>query len=79
MKQYVQHGDTDTCEHSLNVVKQKAVEHFDIGGKEQQIIRSHMWPLTLLPVPGNREAWIVCLADKICTMKETVGIDKKGL
>lgn len=38
---------------------------------EEDIIRHHMFPLTLVP-PQSREAWIVCLADKICAAGETI-------
>ena len=37
---------------------------------EREIIRRHMWPLTPIP-PRCREAWLVCLADKICSLRET--------
>ena len=37
---------------------------------ERNIIRRHMWPLTPVP-PLCREAWLVCLADKICSLRET--------
>lgn len=38
---------------------------------EQEIIRKHMWPLTIVP-PTCREAWIVTAADKYCSLLETL-------
>lgn len=46
--------------------------------KERQIIGSHMWPLNLTQVPRSREAWIVCLADKWCSLQETLFMRRKG-
>lgn len=44
---------------------------FRLNVKEQNIIKSHMWPLTLTCLPLSKEAWIVCIADKICATRET--------
>jgi uncharacterized protein len=49
-----------------------AVKHFPLTKKEANIIRSHMWPLTLFHVPRSREAWLVSLADKWCSVEETL-------
>ena len=49
-----------------------AIRYFQISEKERQIIRCHMWPLTITKLPKCREAWIVCLADKCCAVAETV-------
>ena len=38
---------------------------------EKETIRRHMFPLNPIP-PCCREAWIVTLADKICSGGETV-------
>ena len=45
---------------------------FHITKKEQDIIASHMWPLTFRHVPTCREAFIVCLADKYCAVVESM-------
>lgn len=48
-----------------------AMEDFDLSPKEQNIIRRHMFPLTIIP-PACAEAWIVCYVDKVCSLKETL-------
>lgn len=48
---------------------------FELGILEQEIIKKHMWPLTIVP-PLCREAWIVNLADTYCSLLETIHIHK---
>lgn len=50
---------------------QNAIRCFDVDEGVQEVIRCHMWPLTLFHFPSSREAMIVCMADKICALKET--------
>ena len=49
-----------------------AKKYFDIDEDTGHIIRSHMWPLNLTSVPGSKEAWIVCIADKCVSLGETL-------
>lgn len=37
------------------------------------IIETHMWPLPPNRVPASKEAWLVCWADKLCSLAETIG------
>lgn len=47
-----------------------AREDFQLTNTEEDIILRHMFPLIPVP-PACEEAWIVCLADKICSSFET--------
>lgn len=49
-----------------------------VSEKERQIIASHMWPLSPTHIPRSREAWIVCLTDKWCSLQETLFMRRKG-
>ncbi|WP_253200962.1 HD domain-containing protein [Collinsella sp. zg1085] len=49
----------------------RAREDFQLSHCEETIIKRHMFPLVPIP-PSCREAWIVCIADKICALHETI-------
>ena len=51
---------------------ENARRDFDLTPLEENMIESHMWPLTLRSFPKSREAVLVCVADKICSAKETL-------
>ena len=50
---------------------ENAKTYFGVSSHTLQIIRTHMWPLTITHVPASTEAWIVCAADKYAALRET--------
>ena len=54
------------------VALENARTRFSLTKKEENIITSHMWPLTILHVPRSKEAVLVSVADKICAFGEGV-------
>lgn len=54
---------------------QNASKEYELTDREKDIIKKHMWPLTVVP-PACREAWIVTTADKWCSLLETLHIHK---
>lgn len=52
-----------------------AKREYKITKTEEEIIKKHMWPLTIVP-PTCREAWIVTTADKYCSLMETLHFHK---
>ncbi len=57
------------------IALRNATRDFALSEREKDIIRKHMWPLTLNP-PRCREAWVVCLADKYSSTLETLKLRK---
>ncbi len=53
---------------------ENAIRDFNISPIEQDIIKHHMFPLTLI-WPQSWEGWLVCCADKWCALCETFGVD----
>ncbi len=49
-----------------------AISYYGIDDSTQEVIRCHMWPLTLRSLPRSKEAILVCIADKVCALKETI-------
>mgnify|MGYP004526456251 FL=1 len=54
------------------IASKNAQRDFHISSACQKAIKTHMWPLTLLHVPSSRLAWLITLADKRCSLEETL-------
>lgn len=57
------------------IALKNAAREYLLTQREEDIIKKHMWPLTVVP-PMCREAWIVTTADKWCSLMETLRIHK---
>jgi uncharacterized protein len=53
-----------------------AQKHFSLNEIEEDIIKKHMWPLTLVP-PKYKESFIVSFADKYLSSKEFINEFRK--
>lgn len=57
------------------IALKNASKEYNLTSREKDIIKKHMWPLTVVP-PLCREAWIVTTADKYCSLLETLKLHK---
>ncbi len=73
------HGDKLHGYHHPHIALKNAGRDFGLTKKEKNIIKSHMWPLTLTHIPKSKEAVLVCIADKICSVEETLKKDGNKL
>lgn len=62
--------------HHPAIALKNAMQRYKLTPAERNIIESHMWPLTPFAIPKCRAAFIVCLADKICSAYETIARSK---
>lgn len=60
------------------LAKENAINYFGINEKEQNIIESHMFPISNV-VPKSKEAWIVTICDKIIATMEGASTAKAQL
>lgn len=65
------HGFT----HPTTALK-NANHYFELSEMEQDIIKKHMWPLTV-KLPRYKESLVVCGADKFCAVAETLGFYRR--
>lgn len=60
------------------VASKNAVQICNVNNNVCNIIKTHMWPLTLRKIPTSREAFVVCMVDKYIALMETLEKFKKG-
>ena len=57
------------------IALRNASMEYELTLREKDIIKKHMWPLTVVP-PLCRAAWIVTTADKYCSLLETLKLHR---
>lgn len=75
---YDWHGTGMKGMHGLKhprIALQNANKYFDLNNIEKDIIRKHMWPLTITP-PKHKEVFVVILIDKYCACMEILRFGK---
>ena len=73
-KEYIKPHNLHGFYHPGRALANASME-YPLTSREKDIIKKHMWPLTVVP-PMCREAWIVTMADKWCSLLETFHLQK---
>lgn len=60
------------------IARHNAVARFGVDERTQDVIACHMWPIGMAHVPHTREAVVVCVADKLVSIHETLRCRKSG-
>ena len=61
--------------HHPQIAYINANNNFIINKKVKNIIRSHMWPLIPYRLPLSKEAWLICICDKVISIKEIFNLN----
>lgn len=64
-------GGTKHAYRHPSIAADNAKKEFGLTEKEENAIKSHMWPLGRESLPKSKEAWILFEADKDSAFKET--------
>ena len=70
------HGDHLHGYHHPYIAAYNAARDFHLTQKELKSIETHMWPLNIKDPPSSNEALAICIADKICSIQETLHMRK---
>lgn len=60
------------------LASRNAGRYCNVSEEVLAVIRSHMWPINITKFPKTREAVIVTIADKYCSLVETL-VCRKGM
>lgn len=58
------------------IALKNASAEYRLSPRERDIIKKHMWPMTVV-MPRCKEAWIVTLVDKYCSICEILRLPNK--
>ena len=65
--------------HPIVSLKNAKLYFNDINLIEENMISSHMWPLTFRKIPKCREAFLLCMVDKYCSLLETFKLNRNKI
>ena len=62
--------------HPRHALKNAVALYPDLSGRERDMIRRHMFPLTPIP-PRYKEGWLLCYFDKAAAISDLLGKQKR--